>query len=101
MATDRISVRVDAETIKYLEQIGGEGRGAISRGVGAVIEFAQMTPRAFQAFLNGREFADIGEIITVREGDYLCAACSGSGHYDADGAPPCEACKGTGEQCET
>ncbi len=50
MATDRISVRLDAETIKFLEQVGGEGRGAISRGVARVIEFARLMPRTFRGF---------------------------------------------------
>lgn len=25
-----------------------------------------------------------------------CVACNGSGHYDHDGAPPCDACNGRG-----
>ena len=27
----------------------------------------------------------------------VCSACSGSGHYDNDGAPPCSSCNGTGK----
>ncbi len=66
MATDRISVRLDAETIKFLEQIGHDRRkprGAISRGVAAVIEFARSKePFAFRDFLNNR-----GAMIKVKD----------------------------------
>lgn len=57
MATDRISVRLPKDKIKFLEQVGHDPtreKGARTRGVEAVIAFAQMTPRAFRAFLNGR-----------------------------------------------
>ena len=27
-----------------------------------------------------------------------CTACSGSGHYDGEGAPPCGGCEGTGTE---
>lgn len=27
-----------------------------------------------------------------------CSACSGSGHYDAEGSPACAACEGTGNE---
>ena len=32
--------------------------------------------------------------------EYLeqCTACGGSGYYDNDNNPPCEACNGTGEE---
>lgn len=30
-----------------------------------------------------------------------CTACSGSGHYDNDGSPPCGCCNGTGKMRET
>lgn len=54
MATDRITVRLNEEKIKFLEEAGGGGHGAISRGVAAVIEFTQTFPVSFRAFLNGR-----------------------------------------------
>lgn len=27
-----------------------------------------------------------------------CLACSGSGYYDHNGAPPCSSCEGTGKE---
>jgi hypothetical protein len=37
-----------------------------------------------------------GELTDVVEPEKVCAACSGSGYYDADGSPPCGSCNGTG-----
>ncbi len=74
MATrDRISVQVDAGTREFLEQIGGEGRGAISRGVAAVIEFAQALNVPFLAFTTGRVI-----IATVVDDDGNVSALYGS-----------------------
>ena len=30
-----------------------------------------------------------------------CSACSGSGHYDHDGAPKCGSCNGTGKESKS
>ena len=52
MATDRISVRLDQETIKYLERVGGGGRGAKSRIARKAIEFSRVLPVSFERFVN-------------------------------------------------
>jgi hypothetical protein len=37
-----------------------------------------------------------GELSELVPEQGRCSACSGSGHYDTNGSPPCGACSGTG-----
>lgn len=96
MVTDRIRITVvvqnDAD-LAFIENAGGNiGRGAKQAGFDKLLAFAQMTPRAFQAFLDGERFADVGEL---KRWDEACDAA------DAKVCPLCqeeieEAC-----QCKT
>lgn len=43
-----------------------------------------------------RQAVALGKTMAAKQHDELCAACGGSGHYDATDSPKCSACQGTG-----
>lgn len=91
----KISVRIPTEMADFLAETGGGDRGR-SDGVRRVVEFAQMTPRAFAAFLGGERFADVGELKRLNEpcdvddsesnapDGERCSTCGGTGRFCAD-----------------
>lgn len=45
-----------------------------------------------------RQAIALGKKLAEEKRDEPCAACSGSGRYDAAGSPKCSACNDTGRQ---